>query len=184
VEQLSNLSKPIKIGAAAGALLIVVLLAFTVLKPHSKPTTAVTAAPKPPPVAKSSAKQALELTPGLPPALHAALLGHLVVVAVLASGDGDGDLVSTARQGAKAAHAGFAVLNVGNETVARDVAMLVPGLGGSGVLVFRRPGTVAEALPTYTDADTVAQAATDSKAPPTTTTTAALPPATTPTTTP
>ena len=82
---------------------------------------------------------------------------HGVVVAAVALGR-NADLLATARASAKAAHAGYAYLNVANEQVAEDVALLDPDASDLVLLVVRRPGTVSYALPGYSDIDTVAQA--------------------------
>ena len=166
-----KLSKQMKIVAAAGGVLIVGLVAFMLLgrsQGGAKPV--FTAAPQAPPAPKAAAhkgKAVVQLNAGLPGALRKALLAHDVVIAVV-YGAGDSDAIAAAQQGAKTAHAGFAALDVGQESIARDVAQLVPGIGDPAVLVVRRPGTVTASYPGYSDADTIAQAA---AAPPPTVTT-------------
>jgi hypothetical protein len=97
----------------------------------------------------------------LPAALRVALARHPVVVAVVfdPSVPGDSDAVAAARQGAAAAHVGFAALDVGNELTARGVALQLESDSEPSVVVVRRPGTVSMLLPGYNDAQLVAQAA-------------------------
>ena len=107
----------------------------------------------------------VKLDPMLPAPLRRALSHSRVVVAVLYAPDvpGDSDAVAEARKGAKAAHVGFAVLNVRNETIARAVAVQVQGATDPAVLVVRRPGTVALKIDGFVDAAAVAQAAADTR---------------------
>lgn len=107
-------------------------------------------------------KAAPKVDPGLPAALTRALAHHSVVVTVLFSPDvpGSSDAVAAARQGADTAHAGFAALDVSNETIARDAAIKLTADSDPAVVVVRRPGTVSIVLPGYNDAQVVAQAAT------------------------
>ena len=111
------------------------------------------------------AARKLKLDPTLPAPLRQALAHSRVVVAVLYAPDvpGDSDAVAEARKGAKAAHVGFAVLNVRNETIARAVAVQVQGATDPAVLVVRRPGTVALKIDGFVDAAAVAQAAADTR---------------------
>jgi len=103
----------------------------------------------------------LHLDPALPAPLRRALSQSRVVVAVLYASDapGDAEAVSEARKGAHAAHVGFAMLNVRDETIARGIAQQVAGATDPTVLVVRRPGTVALKLDGFVDAAVVAQAA-------------------------
>jgi len=103
----------------------------------------------------------LHLDPALPAPLRRALSHSRVVVAVLYASDapGDAEAVSEARKGAHAAHVGFAMLNVRNETIARGIAQQVAGATDPTVLVVRRPGTVALKFDGFVDAAIVAQAA-------------------------
>jgi len=175
-----KLTKQMKIALGAGGVVIVSLLAFVVLGgSHSaKPSyTAAPVAPAPTTTTPTKGPQKIQLNPGLPGALRKALLAHDVVIAVV-YGQGQSASLTAARQGAKTAHAGFAALDVGEESIARDVAVLVPGIPSPTVLVVRRPGTVTATFPGYSDSDTLAQAAVD----PATTTTAAPTPAPAPST--
>ena len=101
---------------------------------------------------------------GLPAALRQALLAYPTVVAVLfrPGMPGDSDAVAAARQGAGTAHAGFAALDVSNESNARVAALKLTSESDPSVVVVRRPGTVSLVLPGYTDAQVVAQAAAES----------------------
>jgi hypothetical protein len=156
-----KLSKPVKIGAIVVLMLVVGVVGFKVLgKSHGSGKPVYTAAPKvPTPLHPTThGKPKIQLDPGLPTALRAALEAHGVVIAVV-YGQGDSAAVANAILGARAAHAGFAALNIESEGVARDVALLAPGLTDPTVLVVRRPGTISAALPGYSDSDTVAQAA-------------------------
>jgi hypothetical protein len=101
----------------------------------------------------------------LPATLRAALARSATVVAVLDAPGiaGDAGAVKAARTGAKAAHVGFAVLNVRNEATAAALAQQAPGATDPAVLVVRRPGTIAVELDGYADSETVAQAAVDAR---------------------
>jgi hypothetical protein len=110
---------------------------------------------------KRHANQKLHLDPTLPAPLRHALSLSRVVVAVLYAPDapGDAEAVSEARKGAKAAHVGFAMLDVRNEAIARALARQIDGVSDPAVLVVRRPGTVVLKLEGFVDAAVVAQAA-------------------------
>jgi hypothetical protein len=101
------------------------------------------------------------IDPTLPAPLRTALARHAVVVAVLyAPGvPGDGAALDAARAGAKGAHAGFAVLNVRNESVAAAMATKLPGSSDPSVLVVRRPGKIALVINGFVDDAVVSQAA-------------------------
>jgi hypothetical protein len=167
--ELSKVPRAAKLGAIGVLGLLVLFVAFEVLgKSHGSAKPVYTAAPKvaaPKDTGKSKhTAPVVKLNSGLPAALHAALEAHEVVVAVV-YGQGAGDTLTTAREAAESAHVGFAALNVEVESIARDMALLAPGVGDPTVLVVRRPGTIETALPGYSDEDTLAQAATD-KPPP------------------
>ena len=178
---MSQISPRMRIVAGAGLGLIVLLAAFKllVLSHGSKASPPVPVVHHPvtavhPTVAAHKATSGVHakpkapkvhLDPALPAPLRLALMHSRVVVAVLYAPDapGDAEAVSEARQGARAAHAGFAMLDVLDETIARAVAQEVDGLSDPAVLVVRRPGTVALKLEGYVDADVVAQAVADTK---------------------
>jgi len=176
--------------AFAGLGLVVLLVAFKllVLSPHNQAQTPLIIVhhkgvvhPRSVPVHKVAAKPAKtkpakakharpaapkpHLDPTLPAPLRKALSHSRVVVAVLYAPDapGDDEAVSEARKGARAAHVGFAMLNVRNEAVARAVARQVSGASDPAVLVVRRPGTVALKFDGFVDADVVAQAAANAR---------------------
>jgi hypothetical protein len=106
------------------------------------------------------AKPVVHVDPSLPAALRTALRQHAVVVAVLYArhAPGDDEALKAAREGAKGAHAGFAVLDVANEKVAQAIALRLPGTADPSVLVVRRPGKITVLLPGYVDSDAVAEA--------------------------
>ena len=101
----------------------------------------------------------------LPAPLRRALAAHRVVVAVLyAPGvPGDAAAVQAARQGALDAHVGFTALNVRNESVAKAIALKLPGSSDPSVLVVARPGKIVTLLPGPEDRAVVAQAARDAR---------------------
>jgi hypothetical protein len=186
---MSQVSPRMRIVAAAGLGLVVLLAAFKflVLSHHAQAQTppvvvqhpavvqhhsalvqkATTQTAKPTRRAAKRVHHAkpaapkLHLDPALPAPLRRALMHSRVVVAVLYASDapGDTEAVSEARKGAHAAHVGFAMLNVRNETIARGIAAQVDGASDPAVLFFRRPGTVALKLDGFVDAAVVAQAA-------------------------
>src|SRR5919205_323360 len=148
--------------------LILLILAMLVVKQlvlkRSVPQAIPVAAPvhhvtKPKPV-RHHAKRVVHIDPSLPAALRIALRRHPVVVAVLyaARAPGDEEALKAAREGAKGAHAGFAVLDVADEKVAQAVALKLPGTADPSVLVVRRPGKITVLLPGYVDSDAVAEA--------------------------
>jgi hypothetical protein len=103
------------------------------------------------------------LDPNLPSALRIALMHHGVVVAVVYAQHalGDATAVRAAREGAQGAHVGFAALDVGNETVATQVALKMPTSSDPSVAVIKRPGDVTLLLNGYVDSQIVTQAARD-----------------------
>jgi len=106
------------------------------------------------------AKASVHVDPTLPAALRTALRRHAVVVAVLyaAHAPGDQEALTAAREGARGAHAGFAVLDVAKEKVAQAVALKLPGTADPSVLVVRRPGKITVLVSGYMDSDAVAAA--------------------------
>jgi hypothetical protein len=113
--------------------------------------------------AVSQAAKAVHLDQGLPVALRVALASHDVVVAVVAAPDDsvDATTIVAAADGARQAHAGFALLNVRDRATADAVAALVPSAGEPTILVVRRPGTISGEFSGYEDPTTVAQAVLD-----------------------
>ncbi|HEY5294058.1 MAG TPA: hypothetical protein VIJ70_01115 [Gaiellaceae bacterium] len=166
-----TLSTPVKIvtlAALALALALGGLLILTTnrrtgtsvpprIAPAQQPVIRVTANPKPAPQVKPK----LVLDPSLPSPLRRALLHNRQVVAVVYSSAiaGDRAALVEARAGAHAAHAGFAALDVRNESVASSVATWMTVHADPAVLVVRRPGTVVFSVAGLADRQTVAQAA-------------------------
>lgn len=103
----------------------------------------------------------VKIDPSLPAALRTALRRHPVVVAVLyaSHAPGDQEALAAAREGARGAHAGFAILDVAKESVAQSVALKLPGTADPSVLVVKRPGKITVLVPGYVDSDAVAEAA-------------------------
>lgn len=154
-----------RIVAAAGLALVLVALVAKALLLHGTP--APIAVPEPvhhlrTPAAHHARHTVLrpQVDPTLPAALRRALARHGVVVAVLYAPHvpGDDGALNAARRGAQNAHAGFAVLNVRNESVAKVVARKLPGSSDPSVVVVRRPGTVAVLITGYADHEAVAEA--------------------------
>jgi hypothetical protein len=170
---MANVSRKTILLAAGGALVLVALaLKLVVLHPKGAPASIPVAAPvhhalaRPHHKAPSATRSRRAHEPNALPASLRTALGHkAVVVAVLfAAGTIDDEAaLAEAREGAKAAHAGFAVLNVRQEGIARTLAQTYPGLSDPSVLVYTRPGNVAVQLPGYADAEMVAQAAADAR---------------------
>jgi hypothetical protein len=173
-----ELSTPVKVIAIAG--LLVVLLAgafasYTVAIHHHQHSEQVAAPARTPATHGSAtvhfsqthkvAPKPLVLDANLPAPLHRALASSLEVVAVITAPGvpGDSDVVDEARAGAAAAHVGFAVLDVTQETVAATLAAWAPNAGDGSVLVVQRPGKVAVELDGYADRLMVAQAALDAR---------------------
>ena len=170
-----ELSTPIKVVALAGLLVALLAGAFatmTMLRGQQHGASNVQA-----PSARSSAplkfsqtpKKAtvrpIVIDPNLPAPLRHSLRSSREVVAVVVSPavPGDSDAVQQARAGARAAHVGFAVLDVTRAPIASALAMWAPQAVDPTVLVVKRPGTVAVELDGYADQDMVAQAALDAR---------------------
>ena len=181
---MSQISPRMRIVAAAGLGLVVLLAGFKLLVlSHHKQAQPVPVVVhkgvtsvhhKAAPAHKTATKSAkrvrpaapkLHIDPTLPAPLRHALAHSRIVVAVLYAPDvpGDDEAVSEARKGARAAHVGFTTLNVRKEPIARALARQVDGASDPAVLVVRRPGTVALKLDGFVDAAVVAQAAANAR---------------------
>jgi hypothetical protein len=123
------------------------------------------AAPKVQVVHKAAERPAAELAAlkaGLPAAVARALGTHQIVVVELTNPESevDGIAFAEARAGAAAAGVGFVPLNVLRQS---DVEKLTLQFGevlpDPGLLVYRRPATLATRIDGFSDKDTVAQAA-------------------------
>jgi hypothetical protein len=162
-----KLSLPVRIAALAGLVLALgVGTLGTLVLAHRKTAAGPVAVSAH--AAKRAAPQAHtapKIDSSLPAPLRAALAHSAVVVAVLdAPGmPGDGGAVTQARQGAHAAHAGFALLNVRDEANAAALFQKAPNATDPAVLVVRRPGTIAFELDGFADSQSVAQAAIDAR---------------------
>jgi hypothetical protein len=101
----------------------------------------------------------------LPAGLARALTLHPVVVAALTAHGlpDEKGLVDAARQGAKAANAGFVVFDVRNEKMAESVATLVPEASDPAVLIITRSHGVVTMLQGVQESMAVAQAAADAR---------------------
>jgi hypothetical protein len=125
----------------------------------NQPTSQPAAQPNAP-AARPAARPAIVLEPGLPANLARALRRERVVVAaVWAPSAGDTSALAQARAGAQASGAGFVALNVLFEGHARALERIVGPISDPSVLVFKRPGKVANRIEGYADSATVAQAA-------------------------
>ena len=159
------------LGFAAAALAVFFLVVRPLLLDDSESTPAATSQPSTPtaaqpnvtpakPAAAPPARPAVELVPGLPANLANALRRERVVVAaVWAPRAGDTQALAEARAGAQATGAGFVALNVLFEGHAKALEQLVGPISDPSVLVFKRPGKVANRLEGFADSATVAQAA-------------------------
>ena len=157
------------LGLAAAALAAFFLVVRPMLQDDSTPTPAAATKPSVQPSVPSRtpakpavkpAQPAVRLLPGLPANVARALRREPVVVAsVWAPGTGDTGALAQARNGAKAAGAGFVALNVLFEGHAKALERLVGPISDPSVLVFRRPGKVVNRLEGFADSATVAQAA-------------------------
>ena len=107
------------------------------------------------------AKPKFILLPGLPiPIAHALRYSKVIVVSLYAGGAaGDRAALQRAHAGAKAAHAGFAAINVLNERMAVGLGDFAGATATPTVLVIRRPGRIVNRFTGYADSDLVAQAA-------------------------
>jgi hypothetical protein len=178
----TTISPPIRILAIVGVLAAVGLgiVLFThnrsassssslppVTQVHTKSSTAThTTTPTTKPVVKPAVKPAVThrvvLLPSLPsPVAHALRSSKVVIVAVYShGGNGDMSAVQQARQGAKAAHAGFALVNVLDENIARSLSTFGgDSVSPPAVLIVKRPGKIVNQFGGYTDSNIVEQAA-------------------------
>jgi hypothetical protein len=127
-------------------------------QPTSQPAAQPDVTPAKP--AARPARPVIVLDAGLPANLARALRRERVVVAaVWAPSAGDTSALAQARAGAQASGAGFVALNVLFEGHAKALERLVGPISDPSVLVFKRPGKVANRLEGFADSATVAQAA-------------------------
>ena len=151
---------------AAFALLMVVRLGVLGGSDNSAPSvttppkTAVTpsttsATPRVP------AKPAVVLLPDLPTQIASKLrYSRVVVVSVyVAPAASDRAAVAQARQGARAAGAGFTAVNVANDKNATAMASFVGPVSSPSMLVVRRPGRIVTRISGPVESALVAQAA-------------------------
>jgi hypothetical protein len=163
-----SVSRPTKIIALAGLALLLGIagLGNFVLARQKAPSQAVVVShPRVKAPTRTAHASRPRIDAALPVTLRAALTRSATVVAVLDAPGvaGDAGAVTAAREGAKAAHVGFAVLNVRNEATAAALAAKAPNATDPAVLVVRRPGRIAVELDGYADRETVAQAAVDAR---------------------
>jgi hypothetical protein len=173
-----ELSTPVKVVALAGLILVLAaggFASYTIAMRHKQNAEQVVSVPAHTPAKHGStlqfsqtpkpAPKPIVLDGNLPGPLHQALRSSREVVAVLTAPGvpGDSDNVAEARLGAKAAHVGFAVLDVTQETVAATLAAWAPNAADGSVLVVQRPGKIAVELDGYADHLMVAQAALDAR---------------------
>lgn len=165
----TTISPPIRILALVGALVVVALgiLLFThsrsssnapTLAPPSHPRTTTRPAPAP----AKPAVRSVVLLPGLPAQVAKALRHSKVVVVSLYTSGGRGDRAALveARQGARAVHAGFAAVNVVNESTAKRMSSFAGSTTAPpAVLVVERPGRIVNRFDGFVDRQIVAQAA-------------------------
>jgi len=155
----------VALGAAFALLMVVragVLGGSTsVSKPLTTPTRVYRAKH-----ARSAAKPQVVILPGLPPAVtHALRYSEVVVVSLYSSpAPGDYDAVAQALQGARAAGAGFAAVNVVDTKNAPEVASFVGDVSTPAMLVVRRPGTIVTRIDGVADAAVVRQAVANARA--------------------
>lgn len=165
----ATLPFPTRYLAAIGVLALLAG-AFLVARPllmgndSSSTTSPVTASPTavtPKPTAAAPQASAVKLLPGLPRTVAAKLRRDKVVVVTIYSGTAAADraTVGVARSGARATGAGFAAMNVLDETRAREVSSLFGTVDVPAVAVVRRPGTVVTLLTGPVDKAIVEQAA-------------------------
>ncbi|HXY17510.1 MAG TPA: hypothetical protein VEH79_05010 [Gaiellaceae bacterium] len=167
----TTLSPPIRILGIVG-ILAAAALGLLLLSQHRSSHSSSASLPNVTPTHHSAAGSAvkptqkpatpkLELAPGLPaPVAHALRYSKIVVVALYSAGvPSDGAALQQARQGAAAAHSGFAAVNVLNERVAKGLDKFAGTVSTPAVLVVRRPGKIVNQFGGYTDDQIVAQAA-------------------------
>ena len=122
----------------------------TAVKPSTAPATRT-----------APAKPAVVLLPGLPSQIASKLrYSKVVVVSIYVSqAQGDRAAVAQARQGARAAGAGFTAVNVANDKNAAAMASFVGPVSSPTLLVVRRPGKIVTQIPGPVEAAVVTQAA-------------------------
>jgi hypothetical protein len=141
--------------------------------PVKKPAPAKAKAPvakaKPAPVPLAKPKPAEPAAPavdanGLPRVLSTALAGNRVVVVGLHDPDSalDQMALAEAREGARAAGAGFVAINVFAEAKSRPLLEILGALE-TGILVYRRPDALFARMSGFADSETVAQAAANAR---------------------
>jgi hypothetical protein len=140
----------------------------TPVKPAKAKTPVAKAKPAPVPLAKP--KPAEPTAPavdanGLPRVLSTALAGNRVVVVGLHDPDSalDQMALAEAREGARAAGAGFVAINVFAEAQSRPLLDLLGALENPGILVYRRPDVLFARMSGFADSETVAQAAANAR---------------------
>jgi hypothetical protein len=109
---------------------------------------------------KKVTPEPVQLLPGLPPDVAAALRRHELVVVSLYDPQARVDRISLAEAsaGAEVAHAGFVPLNVLHQREAGPLMRQLGVLPDPAVLVYRRPGKLVARFDGFADRDTVAQA--------------------------
>ena len=107
------------------------------------------------------AKPKVELLPGLPTDVAHALRYSRVIVVSLYVGQAPGDraALAPAREGARAAGAGFVAVNVGSDKDAESFASFAGPASTPAVLVVRRPGKIVTQISGPVDSAVVTQAA-------------------------
>jgi len=113
------------------------------------------------PITKTAAAPKIVLLPGLPAKVAHALRYSKVVVVSLYVGQAPGDRTSVvaARQGARAAGAGFVAVNVGSDKTAASVKSFAGPVSPPSMLVVRRPGKIVTQISGPVETAVVTQAA-------------------------
>jgi hypothetical protein len=139
------------------------------VKPAPAKAKAPVAKAKPAPVPLAKPKPAEPAAPavdanGLPRVLSTALAGNRVVVVGLHDPDSalDQMALAEAREGARAAGAGFVAINVFAEAKSRPLLEILGALE-TGILVYRRPDVLFARMSGFADSETVAQAAANAR---------------------
>lgn len=129
----------------------------------SAPAAPATAAPATAPVAPTAAAQTPAIDPRLPAPLRRELERNEIVIVSIYNPQSQVDAIAyaEARAGADLAGAGFLPVNVLDGKISGPLtATLASGLlPDPGVLVYKRPGTLATRFDGFLDRDAVAQAA-------------------------
>jgi len=178
----TTISPPIRILALVGVLAAVALglLMFAHSRSGSSSGSSATPAPstsgsssKPAttpattPAVKPAPKPSVVLLPYLPaPVAHSLEYSKVVVVAVFSRDvSADQATVAQARDAAKAAHAGFAAVNVLDDRSALRISKLAgTSVAPPVILLVKRPGKVVNQFASTVDSDVIAQAALDAGA--------------------